>query len=292
MGDQVSHSKSSHWNVENFSKAGIIANSPAASWELVLGLPRETILKSCVAWSSHGWTVDTFEILRPESWEFLQSRCHSQFSARKLEFGTLVYQEDHHILTYSTVRLWATTWNYWHPRSGKLRLSRTHTDNYLLSGRLLFNQITLAGLNLPYGSCSVTSKPTGDPDSVPRSYTINLCNPYSCFGFQFGFRSVTPIRDWKVKNYIVGNPPGGIWDLQVNLEVIQWGPVRVLFGSCAGPVLVFVGSCSCLFQILLRSCSNPIEVLSFIPLQIDKTIRYRLYSCCAWGYLKPSLICV
>jgi hypothetical protein len=70
------------------------------------------------------------------------------------------------------------------------------------------------------------------------------------------------------------------------------GPVRVLFGSCSGPVRVLVGSCSGLFQILVRSCSNPIEVLSWIPSQIYKTIRYSLYSRSAWGYLKPSLICV
>jgi hypothetical protein len=70
------------------------------------------------------------------------------------------------------------------------------------------------------------------------------------------------------------------------------GPVRVLFGCCSGAVRVLVGSCSGLFQILVRSCSNPIEVLSWIPSQIYKTIRYSLYSSSAWGYLKPSLICV
>jgi len=54
MGDHVRLSKSSDHKVENFSKAGIIVNSPAGSWHLVPGLPREIILKSCVAWSSHG----------------------------------------------------------------------------------------------------------------------------------------------------------------------------------------------------------------------------------------------
>lgn len=121
---------------------------------------------------------------------------------------------------------------------------------------------------------------------------MNLCNPHPCSGFQFGFRSVTPIQDLTVRNYILGNPPAGSWDLQVTLEVFHCGPVRVLFGSSAGPVRVLVGSCSGLFQILVRSCSNPIEVLSWIPSQIYKTIRYSLYSSSAWGYLKPSLICV
>jgi len=165
---------------------------------------------------------------------------------------------------------------------------------------------------------------------------MNLCNPHPCSGFQFRFRSVTPIQDLTVRNYIMGNPPAGSWDLQATLEVFDWGPVRVvfgscsglvrvlfgscsgrvlvlfgscsgpvrvlfgscsgpvrvLFGSCSGPVRVLVGSCSGLFQILVRSCSNPIEVLSWIPSQIYKTIRYSLYSRSAWGYLKPSLICV
>jgi hypothetical protein len=54
MGDHVRLSKSSDRKVENISKTGIIVNSPAGSWQLVPGRPRETILKSCVAWSSHG----------------------------------------------------------------------------------------------------------------------------------------------------------------------------------------------------------------------------------------------
>ena len=70
------------------------------------------------------------------------------------------------------------------------------------------------------------------------------------------------------------------------------GLVGVLFGSCAGPVRVLVGSCSGHFQMIIRSCSNPIEVHSFIPSQIYKTIRYSLYSSSAWGYLKPFLICI
>jgi hypothetical protein len=54
MGDHVRLSKSSDRKVENFTKARIIINSSARSWQLVPGLPREIILKSCVAWSSHG----------------------------------------------------------------------------------------------------------------------------------------------------------------------------------------------------------------------------------------------
>jgi hypothetical protein len=68
------------------------------------------------------------------------------------------------------------------------------------------------------------------------------------------------------------------------------GAVRVLFGLWAGHIRVQVGSCSGLFPILARSWSNPMEVRSFIPSQIYKTIPYSLYSSSAWGYLKPSLI--
>jgi hypothetical protein len=128
-----------------------------------------------------------------------------------------------------------------------------------------------------------------------------------------------------MRNYILGNPPAGSWDLQVTLELFHCGPDWVLFVSSAGPVWDLVGSCvgtvwvlfgscsrsgqvlfgsclghvwvlfgSCLghFQILVRSCSNPIEVHSLVPSQIYKTIRYSLYSSSAWGYLKPSLTCV
>jgi hypothetical protein len=54
MGNHVRLSKSSNQKVENFSKAGIIVNSVARSWQLVPGLARETILKSYLAWSSNG----------------------------------------------------------------------------------------------------------------------------------------------------------------------------------------------------------------------------------------------
>jgi hypothetical protein len=161
-------------------------------------------------------------------------------------------------------------------------------------------------------------------------------NLHSCSEFQLGFRTVTSMQDLTVRTYILRNPPAGSWDLQVTLEVIHWGPVRVLFrsssgsvwvlfgsclcsvwvlcGSCLGPVWVrsvpclgpvhvlsgscatsvrvLVGSCSGLFQILVRSCSNPMKVLSFIPSQLYKTIRYRLYASSAQGLPKPSLICV
>jgi hypothetical protein len=89
---------------------------------------------------------------------------------------------------------------------------------------------------------------------------MNLCNPHPCSGFQFGFRSVTPIQDLTVRNYILGNPPAGSWDLQVTLEVFHCGPVRVLFGSSAGPVRVLVGSCSGPVRVLFGSCSGPVRV--------------------------------
>ena len=81
---------------------------------------------------------------------------------------------------------------------------------------------------------------------------------------------------------------GSVWVLFGSCSGLVW----VLFGSCLSSVWVLVESCSGLFQILVRSCSNPIEVLSWIPSQIYKTIRYSLYSRSAWGYLKPSLISV
>jgi hypothetical protein len=98
---------------------------------------------------------------------------------------------------------------------------------------------------------------------------------------------------------LFGSCLGPVWVLFGSCLGSVWGmfgscssPVRVLFVSCLGPVWVLVEFCSDLSQILVRSCSTPIEVLSWIPSQIYKTIRYSLYSHSAWGYLKPSLICV
>jgi len=90
---------------------------------------------------------------------------------------------------------------------------------------------------------------------------MNLCNPHPCSGFQFGFRSVTPIQDLRVRNYLLGNPPAGSWDLQVTLEVFHCGPVRVLFGSSAGSGRGLFGFCSGSVRVLFGFCSGPVRVL-------------------------------
>jgi len=82
---------------------------------------------------------------------------------------------------------------------------------------------------------------------------MNLSNPHSCSGFQFGFRSVTLIQDFTVRNSILGNPPAGSWGLQVTLEVFDSGPVWVLVESCLGSVQVVSGSFSDPGQVLFKS---------------------------------------
>jgi len=50
---------------------------------------------------------------------------------------------------------------------------------------------------------------------------MNLCNPHSSSGYQFGFRSVTPIQYLAVRKDILGNHPAGSWDLELTLEVLH-----------------------------------------------------------------------
>jgi len=54
MGDHMRLSKSSHWNFENFSKAGVIPNSLGGSWSLVLWFIKRTTIYSHTAQAGYG----------------------------------------------------------------------------------------------------------------------------------------------------------------------------------------------------------------------------------------------
>jgi len=127
---------------------------------------------------------------------------------------------------------------------------------------------------------------------------MNLCNPHSCSGIQFGLRSVTPIQDLAVTNYILGNSQAGSWDLQLTLEVLRWGPVWVLVGFCLGRGWVLFGSFpdpgqilfkshgSCCFHSFRDLWNSSLFLVVIFRLGLSKTI---LHPCIALIYVPSKL---
>jgi hypothetical protein len=250
----------------------------------------ETFSISCDAWSSHGWPYETFEILRPERWEFLQGRCSSEFTWLKLEFGTLVYQEEHQILTDCKVWLWVSVWDCLHPLSGELRISRTHTDNYIQPRQLdcySTEWLWQASMFRPDGTALHAS-----PQVIRILYPeVRLCINVTSLhlyivessGRELGFNCHSGSHWLRFRSgpvqVLFGSRSGHVRFL---FECFS-RPVRVLYGCCSGsgrvlfgiwlgPVRVLVRSCSGLFKFRL-DLVQIIKVLSLVPSHIHTTIR-------------------
>ena len=222
--------------VDNFSQPEL--SLPAGSRHLVPGLRRETTKQSRVAWCSYGQPCVSFWILCPESWDYLQGGYRHTFSARILNLGNLVYQDGLPKVIYSTVRRGATVWDFLDPLSGDLMRSPTQAELCLPPVRLLLNRITLPVLNLPPGSCSLTSWPIGEPDSVPGCWTLNLCNPIHVLGSNSGSGQLLQFRTWQWEIIY-----WGILQLEVGIWNWLWkSSMEVLFGSCSVPVQILFGS--------------------------------------------------